>query len=442
MARILRAITDGANTLTILIIATMVMTWLAAREAVMIVAPILVWASGILLLIAILTVVYIFIERQLTARAEIRRDRTIANNMAILSDNEIILSNLRTESEALLIRSAVIQIGRGRIFPSQLGDGIKFSTFPASIIKDADGDIPLIEAPMAPMVELLPAIRGMENVLVVGGKGCGKTTLLQHLESERMSGGRTIALDSHSVPGQWAGQSVGAGREYGLIKTAMIALVSLMDTRHKKRTSGFENFEPVTTIIDEFTLLPKVLKRIDYDVQEYSFPMLTEGRKVKMALCWGIHSDRAAPMGMKGAADLRECFDVIIYLKKVKGKYYAICDFGEGREDLKYALPGPFSFQNGSGNENGSLPEPGPGAANDNILDLNVEPENSEKMVINCYQETGSYGAAYRMLYELENNKPYEGGKLGNFHRNKIKAILDRNDVKHPIGAGKGEKGE
>lgn len=442
MARILREITDSANTLAILIIATMAMTWLAAREAVMIIAPILVWTSGILLLIAALTIAYIFIERQLTARAEIRRDRTIANNMAILSDNEIILSNLRTESEALLIRSAVIQIGRGRIFPSQLGDGIKFSAFPASIIKDADGDVPLIEAPMieAPMIELLTSIRGMENVLVVGGKGCGKTTLLQHLESERMSGGRTIALDSHSVPGQWAGQSVGAGREYGLIKTAMIALVSLMDTRHKKRTSGFENFEPVTTIIDEFTLLPKVLKRIDYDVQEYSFPMLTEGRKVKMALCWGIHSDRAAPMGMKGAADLRECFDVIVYLKKVKGLYFAIVDFGEGKEDQKYALPGPFNSQNSSLPEPLSLPEPG--AANDSILDLNAEPENSEKMVIDCYQETGSYGAAYRMLYELENNKPYEGGKLGNFHRNKVKAILDRNDVKHPVGAGKGEKGE
>lgn len=374
MTRFLRAITDGSNILTILIIAIVAMTWLAARDAVMIVAPILVWASGGLLLMAALTIVYIYIERQMTARAEIKRDRTIANNRGILSDNEVVLSNLQTESEALLIRSAVIQIGRGRIFPAQLG-GIKFSAYPASIIRDADSDIPPIEAPM---VDLLLAIREMENVLIVGGTRTGKTTLLQYLETERIQAGKTIALDSHSTPGQWAGQSIGAGREYGLIKNAMIALISLMDKRHKKRTVGVDDFQPIATIIDEFTLLPGFLKAIDYNVQNYSFPMLTEGRKVDLSCLWGIHSDRAKPMGLEGAADLKECFDVIVYLKKVKGSYYAICDFGEGKEDQRYALPGPFNSRNGSLLEPLSLPEPEPGAANDSILDLNVEPKSNE----------------------------------------------------------------
>ena len=361
--------------LTVLILAAMAMAWLSAREAVSIVAPLLVWASGILLLIAALTVAYIFIERQITARAETRRDRTIAKNQAILSDNEIILANLRTESEALLIRSVVTQIGRGRIFPVQLGDGLKFSAYPASIIKDADNAIPLIEPPM---VELMPTIREMENILIVGGKGCGKTTLLQHLESERIPSGKTIALDSHAVPGQWTGESIGAGREYEMIKRAMVSLISLMDERHKERTAGMETFSPITTIIDEFTLLPKLLKKIDYDVQDYSFPMLTEGRKVSMSLCWGIHSDRAKPMGLEGAADLKECFDVMIYLKKVKGLYFALCDFGEGKEDQKYTLPGPFRSQNGSTKKTLSLPEPEPEVENDSILDLKVETESNE----------------------------------------------------------------
>ena len=373
MTRILRDIMGGANTITILILGIMALTWLAAKDAVMIVAPILVWASGTLLLIASLTIAYIFIERQLTARAEIRRDRTIANNQAILSDNEIVLDNLRTESEALLVRAAVIQIGRGRIFPTQLGAGLKFSAYPASIIKDADNAIPLIEPPM---VELMPTIREMENILVVGGTRTGKTTLLQHLESERIQAGKTIALDSHAVPGQWAGQAIGAGREYRLIKNAMISLISLMDDRHKKRTVGVENFKEITTIIDEFTLLPGYLKEIDYNVQTYSFPMLTEGRKVKMCAMWGIHSDRAKPMGLEGAADLKECFDVMIYLKKVKGSYFAICDFGAGKEDQRYALPGPFRSQNGSTKKMLSLPEPE--AEGDSILDLKVEPESNQ----------------------------------------------------------------
>ena len=376
MVRVMKEVTAGANTLTILIIAVMSLTWLAAREAVMIVAPILVWTSGILLLVAMLIIAYIFIERQLTSRAEIRRDRTLANNMATQSDNEIILSTLRTKSEVLLIRSTIGQINRDMIFASQLGEGTKFSSFPASIIKDAaGGDVPLLEAPT---VELMPTIREMENILIVGGKGCGKTTLLQHLEVERIPSGKTIALDSHAVPGQWAGQSIGSGRAYGLIKNAMMSLISLMDERHKKRTAGVENFTAITTIIDEFTLLPKLLKKINYDVQEYSFPMLTEGRKVDMSLCWGIHSGGAKSMGLEGAADLKECFDVIVYLKKVKGFYYAICDFGEGKEDRKYALPGPFNSRNGLFPETLSLLEPQPEAASESILDLNVEPEADE----------------------------------------------------------------
>jgi hypothetical protein len=216
------------------------------------------------------------------------------------------------------------------------------------VINHIENAAPLLEAP--PKL-LLPAIADMQNILIVGGKGSGKTTLLQWLESERI--GQTIALDSHAIPGQWSGQSVGAGRGYIMIKNAMIALVDKMDKRHKERTAGRHNFEPVHTIIDEFTLLPGYLKQADYAVQDYSFPMLTEGRKVDMGCLWGTHSDRAKPLGLEGYADLKECFDVIIYLKRVKGEFYAFCDFGEGKEDAKYTLPGPFNQVS-----TGALPEP------------------------------------------------------------------------------------
>ena len=396
----------------------------------MIVAPLLVWMSGALLALAALGIAYIFAERQITARAETRRDRTIANNQGILSDNEIVLSNLRTESEALLIRAAVIQIGRGRIFPSQLGAGLKFSAYPASIIRDADSAIPLIEAPM---VELMPAIRGMENILIVGGTRTGKTTLLQHLEAERIPSGKTIALDSHAVPGQWAGQSIGAGREYEMIKNAMVSLISLMDERHKERTGGLENFSPITTIIDEFTLLPGYLKEIDYNVQKYSFPMLTEGRKVGMCAMWGIHSDRAKPMGLEGAADLKECFDVMIYLKKVKGRYFAICDFGDGKEDQRYALPGPY--RNGSANGPLSLPEPEleaePEVEGDSILDLKVEPEpepepepNEEEL--SAIEAFVTIKNSPKFSWRKATKLAYGPGKFGDGPNEKLRGTLDK----------------
>ena len=312
-------------------------TYLAAAEAIAIIAPILAWSlAGLGLAAATVTALAFGIDRcQRIALGlvEFWRDANIARNDTERDYNKLLF-------EGRLMDAVANQAEYGLIYPVSLSDG-KFSSFPkaAAAINQIENSGPLLEAPAQ---ELLPAIRQCENILIIGGKGSGKTTLLQWLESERLESGQTIALDSHAVPGQWAGQYVGNGREYGQIKNAMIALVDKMDGRHKKRTAGQTRFEPINTLIDEFTLLPGYLKQADYDVQEYSFPMLTEGRKVEMNCLWGTHSDRAEPLGMKGMADLKECFDVLVYLKKVKGEYYAICDFGEGKEEAKYILPGPF----------------------------------------------------------------------------------------------------
>jgi len=224
----------------------------------------------------------------------------------------------------------------------------------------------------AETLPLLPALADCDNILIVGGKGSGKTTLLQWFEAERIQKGPVIVLDSHAEPGQWFSQVIGAGRKYSKIKDAMIALINKMDKRHQRRTQGHKNFTPICTIIDEFTLLPGYLKELGYKSQTYSFPMLTEGRKVEMSCLWGIHSDRVKATGFEGMGDLRECFDAIAYLKHVKGNYYALVDFGEGKEDIHYIPPGPFFVQ------------PAPPAAED-LLSLPDEPEEPEPTSTNAY---------------------------------------------------------
>ncbi len=204
---------------------------------------------------------------------------------------------------------------------------------------------PLIQEAMATSLPLLPALNNCDNILIVGGKGSGKTTLLQWLEAERMQHGKTIVLDSHAEPKQWFSQVIGAGRKYTEIKGSMIALTKRMDNRHDRRAKGEKRFTPICTIIDEFTLLPGYLKEAGYNVKSYSFGMLTEGRKVEMSCLWGIHSDRVKATGFEGMADLRECFDAIVRLKHVKGDYYALIDFGEGKETTRYIPPGPFFVQ-------------------------------------------------------------------------------------------------
>lgn len=338
-------------------------SWLAAKEAILIITPIVIFSFGIMAILAGLVALLSFIvvktewlvtrraelrrdtvvktEWLATRRAELRRDRTMARNEARQSNIASNRAQVQMVAEARLLGATIKQVERGMIHPAALGDG-KFSSFPAKIINQIEqAAVPLLEAPPQP---LLPAIANCDNVLIVGGRGSGKTTLLRHLEIERLQRGQTIALDSHAVPGQWSGQYVGAGRKYATIKSAMIALIDKMDSRHNERTRGCDSFKAIHTIIDEFTLLPGFLKKAaDYNIQDYSFPMLTEGRKVEMTCLWGTHSDRAKPLGFEGVTDLKECFDVLVYLKKVKGNYYAICDFGEGKEDIRYTLPVPFA---------------------------------------------------------------------------------------------------
>lgn len=194
---------------------------------------------------------------------------------------------------------------------------------------------------------LLDEIAGLPNILIVGGKGSGKTTLLQWLEAARVRHGKVIVLDSHAHPAKWQGEVIGIGRNYRLIKNAMVGIVNLLNNRYRHYSAGQSHFEPVHTFVDEFTLLPRALKdSLDYNIQEYSLPVLTEGRKVAITALWGIHSDRAKILGFEGMADLKQSFDCIVYLKKVRDEFYALVDFGEGIDkEVKYQLPGPFIVQ-------------------------------------------------------------------------------------------------
>lgn len=404
--------------------------WFAAKETIMFIAPIIVYSMAIFSIFSGLVATIIFsLERSEwlgVRKSEMNRDKNIAKYEGKLKKIEYDREHSRMIFEAKLLGVTVKQVERGMIHPASLG-GDKFSSFPAAVVKHIEqAGVPLLEAPPQP---LLPAIRDCDNVLIVGGKGSGKTTLLQWIEAERLQVGQTIALDSHAIPGQWAGQYVGAGRKYTMIKNAMIALVDKMDKRHEKRTQGETNFEPVHTMIDEFTLLPGYLKQADYEVQNYSFPMLTEGRKVEMNCLWGSHSDRAKPLGFEGMADLKECFDAIIYLKRVRGDFYALVDFGEGKENTRYALPGPFvrpgqNVQSPPTVTTGETdtapltfivspdPDPDPGA-----------PTPSEMAAIEAFVNVRDSG---KFSWRKATQAAYGSGKFGDGPNQNLRATLDK----------------
>lgn len=309
---------------------SVLLLWLSAAPAIRSASVIVIWAIALFAIIALGLGLVFAVQYFRLRLALIDKDKVLAEAEA---DN----ARLDVEAKRQLLPHMVAQVERGLALPVEFA-GVKSINYPVQVIKHHAAALP---AP-ANDQPLLPVLRDCPNVLVVGGKGSGKTSLLQYLEARRIGAGQCIILDSHALPSQWQGHVIGRGRDYGHIKNAMLGLNDRLDRRHAKRANGKNGFIPINTIIDEFTLLPSSLKAIGFNIQKYSIPALTEGRKVDINCLWGIHSDRVEAMGLKGAGDLVECFDAIVRLKHVRGEYYALVDFGAGPENIHYIPPGTY----------------------------------------------------------------------------------------------------
>lgn len=299
------------------------------------------------------------------------------------------------------------QVMRGMALPKTIA-GMDISAYPAMTAKLASQQLP---APaQSPPVTLLPSLERCDNILVVGKKGSGKTSLLQHLEAARLQTGKTVVLDSHAQPAQWRGHVIGIGRKYAAIRDAMILLTERMHKRFEKWSAGTSQFVPVSTIIDEFTLLPQFLRETGYNVQNYSMPALTEGRKVQMSCVWGVHSDKVKALGLEGASDLKECFDAVVYLRydASTNERYAMVDWmnGDGMQSQRYAHPGPFVVH-GQAQAAEEVPQEVAllEAPTPSILNHTVIPD-AEWEAYQVIVDGGSKSAAYRRFYELRNGQP------------------------------------
>lgn len=426
--------TTGIAILTSVIFAFFsLVTWVAAKSAILMIAPIVVWSMAIFSTLAALVATVAFCaergEWYATRHAESKRDRILARNEARQADLESHRQYIRMVAEGKLLAATLQQVGCGLIHPLALGEG-KFSSFPAQVINQIENAVPLLEADHRP--DLLPALADSPNILIVGGKGRGKTSLLQWLEYDRLKRGNVVTvLDSHAKPSQWGGQVIGAGRKHESIAAAMIDLTTMLDNRYDQRTKGKDDFNIIDTFIDEFTLLPDNLKAIGFNVQDYSKPALTEGRKIGMNCIWGIHSARAQALGLKGAMDLLECFDAIVYLKKVKNDFYAQINFGEGIEDAKYDHPGPFTIARPTTTPKIlSLPSDLAAAPDEHIVVENwpkaenaAPPTDGESDVIESFVALRD---SDKFSWRKATQAAFGKGKFGDGYNVKLRRILDK----------------
>jgi len=167
---------------------------------------------------------------------------------------------------------------------------------------------------------LLDDISNQQRLLLVGGQGTGKTTLLQHIAHQRDKTTLILILDSHNTPKKWAAnfRVIGNGRDYDAIQNELEKLVKLMDYRYKELASGKVSegsHSTITVISDEWTTLSKNLNNLD----KLLLPLLTESRKVCIDFILATHSETAQSLGIKGMYDLKDNFDSILRLKNKNG---------------------------------------------------------------------------------------------------------------------------
>ncbi len=192
-----------------------------------------------------------------------------------------------------------------------------------------------LATPAAAQQPLLPALAQSPCLLVVGSRGSGKTSLLQHLVAQR----RGIVLDPHATPGKWGDvRVIGAGGKYQDIDLVLTWLVQSMRGRIQQLGDGTvaEGEHPIMPItIDEW----RAIKRNVPGAEERIADLLTEARKVNMDIILSSPTERVKGLGFEGEGDLKEGFD-IVRLRRVDGQRVATLDTGSGPQ--AYALPGVY----------------------------------------------------------------------------------------------------
>lgn len=185
-----------------------------------------------------------------------------------------------------------------------------------------------------PPVDLLNVLPHIETLVIIGAQGAGKTNLLKWIAYRKMQSSMVYALDPHN--GEWPADFVcGNGRNFSAISQLLDDLHGRMDKRYK----GNEAIEPITIIMDEWRAIDDNCENAAARLKT----LLTEGRKVKLNVFMGSHTDRARKLGLEGAADMREGLTLVYLERNIQtGERSARIKIGNDIHPL--VVPGEFNL--------------------------------------------------------------------------------------------------
>jgi hypothetical protein len=192
---------------------------------------------------------------------------------------------------------------------------------------------------------LLPIINPLSRILIIGGMGDGKTTLLKWLADDRVNKGHVVIADSHAAPDTWPDfcQVAGIGRNYPEIEATINYICDELDSRYKQRAAGTrKKFDPITLIIDELFVLHQFL-----NMGPQFKSLLAESRKVDIGLIMAGQSDRANALGLSGNKDLIAGFEAVVYLDRDDAGRY-VAEVKTGRHSKHCIHPGPYRGRGGT----------------------------------------------------------------------------------------------
>lgn len=173
----------------------------------------------------------------------------------------------------------------------------------------------------------LREVRNALNILIVGPKGSGKTTLMSTLISQRV--GYIAALDPHNEPNKWLCEAIGGGENFGAIHQRLLAVYELMKERYGASDRGERSQASYQTAAWRISLAGDEWAGLASEIPDQKATqqragllgagsllgkLLARGRKVGIGLLIVAHDDTAAQLGLAGQMGLIDSFDYVIYL--------------------------------------------------------------------------------------------------------------------------------
>lgn len=260
---------------------------------------------------------------------------------------------------------------------------------------------------------ILPVLVEAQRAVIAGPSGTGKTTLLQHLVSERARFSQVILIDPHGQKPKYGSlvDSIGCGMRYDEIDEALRAIDFLMVQRYEEIAGGADHrsHPNVTLIIDELMAIVDDKQRGEAGREAATVikRLATQARKAAIDVFLIAHSLLVGQTGLKGASDLMGNFTVVELhkdLDNTRSCYLHLARPGGKKDLIECALPGPFD-------ESRVVIRP------DRILSLPPAPTLEEIKIIDAIR--GNPGASFGEIARII-------GASNSTHTNrKIKAVIE-----------------